>query len=429
MDAVAAALAGANFERLNASLARDSRGRWGARLDDVHLGSAFQPVYSLAHGRAVGHEALLRARDGAGRPVAARTALRGDGSFADMLRADRAARLIHALNFAEHAPSAHWLFLNIQPQVFVAIATLIQDGFQRRLLERSGLPGHQFVLEVVEDAVPEGADFDGGLRGARHDGCLIALDDFGAGHSNFDRVWRLKPEIVKLDRGLVRRAAIEPQAQRVVAQMVTLLHHCGALVLMEGVQTEAEAFVALDANADLVQGEWFGAPATDLAAPTETPQALRDLWGAYEDRRARRQQGYQQRIRPYVDAIAFASLRLVDGDLLADATRAFLRLPQAEVSYLIDRDGRQIGDNAWAEQRLAREPPSFAPMRETEGAQWGRRPYFRRAMESVGEVQVTRPYRTLHGAHLCVTVSVAFCAGPDELRVVCGDIGWEGSES
>ena len=46
-------------------------------------------------------------------------------------------------------------------------------------------------------------------------------------------------------------------------------------------------------------------------------------------------------------------------------------------------------------------------------------------MESVGRVQVTRPYRTLHGAHLCVTVSVALHT-PDGLRVVCGDLNWSG---
>jgi hypothetical protein len=44
-------------------------------------------------------------------------------------------------------------------------------------------------------------------------------------------------------------------------------------------------------------------------------------------------------------------------------------------------------------------------------------------MENVGQVQVTRAYRTVHGAHLCVTVSVAFRSAPGAgLQVVCGDI-------
>jgi EAL domain-containing protein (putative c-di-GMP-specific phosphodiesterase class I) len=416
---------GAGFEQLCSGLRRDG-GHWALALDGLLMRSRFQPIYSLVHGRAVGHEALLRAEDARSElALKPPLALRGDGSFADLLRRDRAARLIHAMNFAEMAPPAHWLFFNMQPQVFVAAARLEHDRFQGALLARSGLKGYQLVLEVLEDAVPNDADFDRAARTARAAGGLIALDDFGAGHSNFDRVWRLQPEIVKLDRSLVLRAALEPQARRVVGQMVSLLHQCGALVLMEGIETPEEAFVALDVQADLVQGDLFGRPSDTLVPPDDAPPALRGMWDDYEHRRAQEQRSYRERIRPYLSAIGYASALLGEGRSLAEAASTFLQLRRAELCFLLDREGRQIGASAWASQRQQREHPAFAPMRETEGGYCGRRPYYRRAMESVGKVQVTRPYRTLHGAHLCITVSVAF-RGPEGLRVVCGDVGWDG---
>ena len=46
-------------------------------------------------------------------------------------------------------------------------------------------------------------------------GCLIAIDDFGAGHSNFERIWDLEPDSVKLDRSLVSRAANSSKAKRI----------------------------------------------------------------------------------------------------------------------------------------------------------------------------------------------------------------------
>jgi len=421
-----AAAEAADFDRIHDALRRE-RGQWTVDAGSLRLRSAFQPIYSLAHGRAVGHEALLRAEDGAGRPVPAPVALRGNGSFADRLLCDRSSRLIHALNFAESAPAAHWLFLNLQPQILLSIPILGHTGFQRRLRERTGLAGHQIVLEVVEEAVPRDADFEGGLAGARSDGSLIALDDFGAGQSNLDRVWRLRPAIVKLDRSLVRRGALDAQARRVVAQMVALLHHCGALVLMEGVETREEALLAFEANADLVQGDFFAAPAERLADPDTATQTLVDLWAAYEQRRSSEQRSDRSGMRPYINAIGYASALIAEGRALEEATGAFLELPDAEVCYLLDDQARQIGDNAWAPSRLEREPLAFAPMRQTDGAHWGRRPYYRRAMENVGLVQVTRPYRTVHGAHLCVTVSVAFRGRPGAaLQVICGDIRWEG---
>jgi EAL domain-containing protein (putative c-di-GMP-specific phosphodiesterase class I) len=414
----------ASFEQISAGLTRDA-GHWTVKAGELLMRSSFQPIYSLPHRRVVGHEALLRAEDAAGHAVQPPLALRGDGSFTDVLRADRSARLIHSLNFAEMAPPNHWLFFNMQPQVFVVLSQVAQDGFQRKLLQRCRLHGHQLVLEVLEEAVPDSADFEGAVRMARASGCLIALDDFGAGHSNFDRVWQLQPEIVKLDLSLVRRAALHAQSLRVVTHMVSLLHQCGALVLMEGIESQEEAFVALEADADLVQGDLFARPAPDLVAAGDAPLALSTLWDDYEGRRAAAQRSYDERLKPYIAAVGAGSVLMAKGRPLTEATRTFLQLPRAELCYLLDGDARQVGENVWAPRPARAEPPAFAPLRNADGAHWARRPYYRRAMARVGEVQVTRPYRTLHGAHMCVTVSVAFrCA--EGLRVICGDLAWEG---
>ena len=424
-----AALRETAFARIAATLRRVA-GRWAVDLDGRVLESAFQPIYSLSHGRPVGHEALVRASDAAtGASVEPQRALQGDGSFEAVLRGDRAARTIHALNFAELVgPEPHWLFFNMQARVFVALRQIVRDGFQQALMARSGLQGHQVVLEVLEQQVAVDADFDGAVAAVRKFGGLIAIDDFGAGHSNFDRVWRLSPEIVKLDRGLVRRAALEPQMRGVVGQMVSLLHQCGALVLIEGIETQDEAFVALDANADLVQGDLFGRPQPQLAAERDAPPALQTLWEQYETRRAGEQRRYRDSMRPYINAIGYASGLLADGKPFEQAVATFLQLPRAEVCYLLGRDATQIGDNVWAPLAHRVERPAFAPMRDTRDAHWARRPYYRRALETVGRVQVTRPYRTVHGAHLCVTVSIALYTSQG-LRVVCGDIGWSAAPS
>ena len=118
---------------MSAGLRRDA-GRWAIGLHGLELRSVFQPVYSLSHGRPVGHEALVRAFDASGASVAPQHALRGNGSFDDLLLGDRAARMIHAFNFAELVgDDPHWLFFNMQTQVFVALKQVQSDGFQRTL--------------------------------------------------------------------------------------------------------------------------------------------------------------------------------------------------------------------------------------------------------------------------------------------------------
>ncbi|MDR8045831.1 EAL domain-containing protein, partial [Burkholderia cenocepacia] len=94
-------------------------------------------------------------------------------------------------------------------------------------------------------------------REFRTHGFLIALDDFGAGQSNIERIWQLNPDIVKLDRIMLSHAAHRTGLTAILLGLVTLLHEAGKLVLVEGIETEHEAQIALSCEADFVQGYYF----------------------------------------------------------------------------------------------------------------------------------------------------------------------------
>jgi EAL domain-containing protein (putative c-di-GMP-specific phosphodiesterase class I) len=93
------------------------------------------------------------------------------------------------------------------------------------------------VIEILEQSVKDALQLGEAVQFFRNQGYLIALDDFGAGHSNFDRVWNLQPDIVKLDRSMIMRAGHNMRIRRMMPVMVSLLHEVGSLVLMEGVET------------------------------------------------------------------------------------------------------------------------------------------------------------------------------------------------
>ena len=405
-------------------------GRTVARVEPFTLGSHFQPIYSLSHGRVVGHEALLRAHDADGRPVPPPEVFAGCRTADALALHDSLSRLVHLRNFVSQGPQAQWVFLNIHPEVFQRLALQPDGGdeYLRRVSDLFGVPGEHMVLEVLETSVTDVPAMEAAMAAVRRHGCLIAIDDFGAGQSNFDRVWRLQPDIVKLDRSLVARAAQDARAQRVVSQMVSLLHECGAMVLMEGVETVDEALLAMEADADMVQGWYFGRPQPQLVPNGHTPDTIARLYPGLGTRREQRRLQHRTHLAPYQNAIGNAGVLMSAGVSLEDAARDFLGLPGAELGYLLDGGGHQIGTHLAACVDGAPARPAFEPLAQAEGACWARRPYFRRAVEAIGKVQTTRPYRTLHGKHLCVTVSYAFHhRAPDgtrSLRVVCGDLVW-----
>lgn len=431
MKAVAPPGADAMLQRLAESLELQD-GRWRARQGDWVLDSHFQPVFSFPHRRAVGYEALLRVSDAAGQGVSPLKFFEHLGSFDQQWAADRLCRLLHVHNFVHQAgqdDDQGWLFLNIHPTVFVHGAQqldVLQGSVQTA--QALGLPMHRVVLEVTEDVMAQEADFERAVANVRQTGCLLALDDFGAGHSNFDRIWHIHPEIVKLDRSLLRRACGSPRIARVLAQMVSLLHECGSLVLLEGVETRDEAMLALDVDVDIVQGFAFGRPVPGMLGPAGVSDEIEEIWELLDERHATTRRAHSAHVAPYREALKRAQARL-QALSFADACAELLGISGVQVCFLLDEQGRHVTEPLLPPgARHLSLDPRFAPLGRAGEARWARRPYFRRALDEPGVVQMTRPYLSLHGAQMCVTLSVAFHT-PDGPRVLCTDIDWAGSES
>jgi EAL domain-containing protein (putative c-di-GMP-specific phosphodiesterase class I) len=396
-------------------------GRWWGRHGELQLSSSFQPVFSFPHGRPVGYEALIRVADAQGVPVSPVSLFERVDGFEQQVWLDRLCRLVHVHNFCTQSSGDAWLFLNIHPAVFlhsVQQSKLLTHAVD--LLNQLGIPMHRLVLEVTEDVMAQDHNFEEAVAWAREVGCLLALDDFGAGHSNFDRVWRLRPEIVKLDRSLLRRAMGSPRVARMLGQVVSLLHECGSLALLEGVESEDEAQLALDADVDLVQGYYFARPQPQLQGREQASSAVAEVWQHHDERVAQARAAEQARVLPYRDALQQAAAGLRGGQALGEAAQGFLQLAGSQLVYRLDARGCLV-DEALPLSGKVPGDDRFAPLAQDGEARWSRRPYFRRALEHPGELQVTRPYLSLHGAQLCQTVSVALML-EGGLTVLCGDL-------
>lgn len=389
------------------------------------LHSHFQPIYSFAHKRVVGHEGLMRAWTGTGKALSPYTVFASARSEAELVTLDRLSRLLHTRNFLDHLASTgeppHWLFLNAEPNAFSHAG---QHGrFFPEMLAQLGMPPERVVVEVLETAIENHRLLSHAVDYFRDIGCLIAIDDFGAGHSNVDRVWRLRPDIVKLDRTLIADAAENHKARLILPGLVSLLHEAGALVLAEGIETEAEALLALEADCDLVQGYYFARPGPGLA-PAEPPHPLFDsLWQHFNSHVRGEIEQTQQHLAPYSAALLKGAARLSEGEVFDVAALPFMAEAAAIRCFLLDAEGRQVGANLSGVADSDGTMPRFSPLDDARGAIWSRRHYFRQAMKRFGELQVSRPYLSIVGEEQCVTLSLGLMLD-GKPHVLCGDIHW-----
>jgi EAL domain-containing protein (putative c-di-GMP-specific phosphodiesterase class I) len=84
--------------------------------------------------------------------------------------------------------------------------------------------------------------------------CSIAADDFGKGHASIERVIKLRPELIKLDRSLVEKIHQDSAKAIFVEGIVKAAKLVNATVLAEGIETWEEAQVVQQMGIDLIQG-------------------------------------------------------------------------------------------------------------------------------------------------------------------------------
>ena len=209
----------------------------------------FQPVVDLQRGEVCGYEALARFPGRADlRPsdVFAAAERRGLGGAleAHMIRA--------VLDAVPHLPSNRFLAVNASPRALVADE--VQDAFAAaERLDR-------VIVEVTEQTDADREPLCAALEGLRERGALIAVDDAGAGYGSLARITALRPNFVKIDRGLVAKLDCDPAKAAVVQTLGELAARIDAWIIAEGVERIEELDALMELHVPLAQGFALGTP-------------------------------------------------------------------------------------------------------------------------------------------------------------------------
>jgi EAL domain-containing protein (putative c-di-GMP-specific phosphodiesterase class I) len=227
------------------------------------LASHFQPIFAVRAGACVGYEALVRALDRDGRPVPAPRLFARAFAEGRGLELDWTCRALHLRSYARIDPSDRTLFINVHSRA--AEQDLEAAGEFADLVRFYGLVPRRVCVEILQDPCDDEALLAEAVAALRRSGAAIAMDEFGFGRSNFDRIVALRPDVVKIDRAILVDAVGDDKARRMLPAVIELLHQAGAQVSVEGIESAHEALIAIDSGADRLQGFYFGAPGAGLA--------------------------------------------------------------------------------------------------------------------------------------------------------------------
>jgi EAL domain-containing protein (putative c-di-GMP-specific phosphodiesterase class I) len=218
----------------------------------------FQPIADLQRGVVAGYEALARFADGA-RPdlVFAAAHAAGIGTELEALAVRRALIQRAAL------PANAFLTLNLGPEA------LLSAPVQETVAATGDLRG--VIVEITEQQrVDDYARLQAAMAPLRDRGALVAVDDAGAGFASLQHITELRPDLIKVDRGLVAGVDRDPARAAVVQTLGLFASAIDAWLLAEGVETAGELARLTALGVPLGQGYFLGRPAPamgDVAPP------------------------------------------------------------------------------------------------------------------------------------------------------------------
>lgn len=284
-------------------------------IDERLVKPVFQPIVDLYSGEIVGYEALARGPEGElERPDRLFAAARREGLLAELDEACRWAAVITAYEGGLRAPST--LFLNAEPET-------INVGDRHDEAMRLP-PDIRVVVEFTERALAtHPADLLHVVEQVRATGVGLALDDVGADQRSLALMPFLRPDVIKLDLRLVQD---RPSKQVAGVHNAVSAHaeRTGALVVAEGIETEAHLERARAMGASVGQGWLFGRPGplpSDIPKPTAPVPIFEGRGGLAEK----------------------TPFRLTDGERpQRPATKRLL----LEISRELERQAELLGDSA-----------------------------------------------------------------------------------
>jgi len=119
----------------------------------------------------------------------------------------------------------------------------------------------RIVFELLEDESVK--DFNlirGFIATVKELGVQIAIDDFGAGYSNFERLVDFSPDILKIDGSLTRDITTNDYSLSVVKTIVAFAQEQNIKTVAEYVENEAIFTLLNDLGVNYSQGYYFGKP-------------------------------------------------------------------------------------------------------------------------------------------------------------------------
>ncbi|HMO80053.1 MAG TPA: EAL domain-containing protein [Pyrinomonadaceae bacterium] len=232
-------------------------------IDRKELSLHYQPIITLADGRIMGFEALLRWQH-------SEYGMVPPHKFIPIAEASDLIQPITVWILRETTRQiAEWQ--KIYPDYADLVVSVNISGRHLRnddliedveaALEASGIDPFTLKLEITESTAMENAEHTINiLRRLKNIGVQLSIDDFGTGYSSLSYLHRLPFDTLKIDRSFVNNVGEKGENSGILQTIVSLAKNLNMRAVAEGIETETQMAVLRNLGCEFAQGYLFAKP-------------------------------------------------------------------------------------------------------------------------------------------------------------------------
>lgn len=214
----------------------------------------FQPIMNIQTGKIEKYESLLRLKDEKGEILS-------PNEFLDIAKCSKAYPKLSSLLIQKSAEA-----FSISPCEFsvnissLDISNKTTKKFLLNLLETSGM-GPWMIFELLEsEGIKNYEEIMQFIEQVKSYGAKIAIDDFGSGYSNFERIIELNVDYIKLDGSLIKNIDKNNDMRIITKTIVNFAKELNIKTIAEYVHSEEVLNEVKMLGVDFAQGYYIGKP-------------------------------------------------------------------------------------------------------------------------------------------------------------------------
>lgn len=346
-------------------------------INGTELIPYFQPIVAMSKKEIFGFEVLARGIDKQGNLVMPQKLFQGLDKKTE-LHIDRIIREKAFEKYSKESMTGQ-LFLNFFPDYFLRIQDIQRDSHLLDICNRYGMEPENVVIEITEKASQRFPEIATILKQYIRMGFQVAIDDWGAESSNFDRLALLMPSIVKIDAQLLWQGVSNSSNAEIFCSAASMAMKLGIDVITEGAELIEHFYLSLDAGCPFVQGFLFGKPDSSFCEKANYYNFINKAFMNYRSGKIHHIIKEKKRINFFLDKIRkelqedFSST-IVYANLLNHINNLMTQHKDIVKSYILDRSGIQISPNLLQNEQGIIEDERIV------NRDWSWRPYYIRSL-------------------------------------------------